>query len=274
MTQRRPVFLVGHYRSGSTMFWSMLRSATDTYQAFYEPFHEDLLTIVDDGGIVPIDPSHHPVEDKFAEFRVLNRQTLGTLWRPWFGRERFLMEREDEAPDMEAYLRFLIDSTPLRPMMKFTRATFRVKWLRETFPDANIIQLAREPRAIWASMWKQDEQISATFIRNTQIIVQDLGLDIPGDPYRLFYAAMLLADEMCEEVVDDRWEYEAAVSNFASWGTRHLVEAGLLRAIPPIAMRGDSTDPEGPHDARWYDEQEQAVRSIVGDSVLRILSRG
>jgi hypothetical protein len=255
------------------MFWSMLRSDTDGYRAYYEPFHQDLLAMVDDGGIVPNDPSHFPVGDKFAEFRTLDRQTLGTLWRPWFGRRRFLLDREDDAPDMEAYLRFLIDSTPLRPAMKFTRATFRVKWLRQTFPDAIIVQLAREPRSIWTSMWRQDREISAAFFPYTQVIVEDLALDIPGDPYRVFYAAMLLADEMCEEVVDDRWEYETAVSDYANWGTRHLVESGLLHEVPPIAMRGNSTDMEGPYDAGWYDEQERIVRSIVGDSVQRYLSR-
>lgn len=274
MAKPPPVFLVGHYRTGSTMFWSMLRSASDRYRAYYEPFHEGLLAMVDDEGVVPDDPSHVPVQDKFAEFRSLDRQTLGSLWRPWFGRERFLLERRDEAPDMEAYVRFLVDSTPLRPVIKFTRATFRVKWLRETFPDATIIQLSRKPRAIWASMWKQDQQISASFIPYTQTILQDLGLDIPGDPYRLFYAAMLLADEMCEEVVDDRWEYEAAVTDYTNWSTHHLIEAGLLQAIPSISMRSNLIGAEGPHESAWYDDQEQVVRSIVGSSVQRFLSRG
>ncbi len=254
------------------MFWSLLRSARERYWGYYEPFHDSLLAMVDDRAVVPHDPTHGGVEDKFAEFRILDRPVLGALWQPWFSQERFVLEREDEAADMEAYVRFLIDSAPLVPVLKFTRATFRVGWLRERFPDAYIVRLSRQPRDIWASMWRQDIESSATFLSHSQVMVQDIGLELPGDPYRAFYALMLLADELCEEVVDDRWEYEEAVTRFDSWSTRHLIGPGLLDAVPSIAVRSDSIGVKGPHEGDWYDDQERVVRSMVGNSVRRFIT--
>jgi len=253
------------------MFWSMLRSTRERYWGYYEPLHDALLAMVDDPAVVPRDTTHGGVEDKFREFRFLDRSTLGALWQRWFSQERFLLEREDEAADMEAYLRFLVDSAPFRPVFKFTRATFRVGWLRQKFPDAYIVQLSRKPRDIWTSMWRQDTESSALFIPHSEAMVRDIGLELPGDPYLGFHALMLLADELCQEVVDDRWEYDEAVTGLDMWSTRHLIEPGLLETIPSIAVRSDSIGATGPHDDDWYDDQEQVVRSIVGDSVKQFV---
>jgi Sulfotransferase family len=253
------------------MFWSMLRSADNRYRTYFEPLHGQLLEMVDDDRIVPYDPTHAGVRDKFAEYRDLDRQALGTLWRPWFSEERFLLERDDEAPDLEAYLRFLIDSSSLCPVIKFTRATFRVRWLRERFPEARIVHLVREPRAIWASMWRQDREAAALFIPHSEAMSRDIGLDLPADPYSSFYALMLLADELCKDVVDDRWAYEAAVSDYTAWSNHHLIERGLLEAVPPLTVRDDPNNARGPHESRWYDDQEEYVRSVVGHSVERFV---
>lgn len=253
----------------------MFRSASDRYRAYYEPFHTHLLPMVDDEGLVPKDPTHSGTDDLFAEFRLLDREVLGSLWRPWYGRERFLLGRGDEAADMEAYLRFLIDSSPRRPVMKFVRATFRVEWLRARFPDATIIRLVRRPRDVWRSMvardWGLEDGPYGEFISYTESMSRDIGLDLPGDPYRTFYALMLLADEGSENMVDDRWAYEEAVRDFTSWSTRHLIGTGLMEAVPPISVRTDSIGAES-HEGNWFDDQEEAVRSIVGNSVKSFMS--
>ena len=272
-----PIFLVGHFRTGSTMFWNMFRSAGDSVRAYCEPFHEHLLEIVDDRHLIPEDPTHSGIEDYFAEYRHLDREVLGTLWKPWFGRERFMLERDDEAADMEAYLRFLIDSSPQRPVLKFTRATFRVEWLREKFPDSTIVHLERRPRDIWTSMWGRDWNVegetSGSFIPYTRSMAEDIGLDLPGDLYRTFYALMLLGNEMSEGVADDVWVYEEAVGNYTTWGTRHLIEAQLMEALPQIAIRS-AVVPADNHRGKWFDEQEEAVRSMVGNSVKQFLVDG
>jgi hypothetical protein len=102
-------------------------------------------------------------------------------------------------------------------------------------------------------------------------MVRDIGLELPGDPYLGFHALMLLADELCREVVNDRWEYDEAVTGLDVWSTRHLIEPGLLETIPSIAVRSDSIGAKGPHDDDWYDDQEQVVSSIVGDSVKQFV---
>ena len=259
------------------MFWNMFRSAGDSVRAYCEPFHEHLLEIVDDRHLIPEDPTHSGIEDYFAEYRHLDREVLGTLWKPWFGRERFMLERGDEAADMEAYLRFLIDSSPQRPVLKFTRATFRVEWLREKFPESTIVHLERRPRDIWTSMWGRDWNVegetSGSFIPYTRSMAEDIGLDLPGDLYRTFYALMLLGNEMSEGVADDVWVYEEAVGNYTTWGTRHLIEAQLMEALPQIAIRS-AVVPADNHRGKWFDEQEEAVRSMVGNSVKQFLVDG
>jgi hypothetical protein len=256
------------------MFWSMFRTASDRYRAYCEPFHEHLLSIVDDKDLVDEDPTHTGINDVFAEYRSLDRDALGNVWRPWYGRERFLLKRGDEADGMEAYLRFLIDSSPQRSVMKFTRATFRVEWFREKFPGATIVRLVRRPRDVWRSMWGRDWGVGGepfgSFIRYSKSMAEDIGLDLPGDPYRTFYALMILGDEMSEKMVDDSWAYEEAVSDFTSWSTRHLIETGLMEAIPPIPVRTDSIGAQI-HEGSWFDDQEEAVRSLVGNSVKSFL---
>lgn len=256
------------------MFWNTFRSENDQYRAYCEPFHEHLLAMVDDKDLVPKDPTHTGIEDVFAEYRSLDRDALGNLWRPWFGRERFLLAPDDEAADMDAYLRFLIDSTPQRPVLKFTRATFRVEWLREKFPGATIVHLERRPRDIWTSMWGRDWGVEGgpfgSFIAYSESMANDIGLDLPGDPYRTFYALMILGNEMSEGVMDDSWAYEEAVRDFTSWSTCHLIETGLMESIPPIPVRMDVIGAEI-HESNWFDDQEEAVRSLVGNSVKSFL---
>ena len=256
------------------MFWSMFRTASDRYSAYCEPFHEHLVSMVDDKDLVPMDPTHTGIEDVFAEYRSLDRKALGQVWRPWFGRERFLLGRDDEAADMEEYLRFLIDSTPRRAVLKFTRATFRVEWLRAKFPGATIVHLVRRPRDIWTSMWGRDRgpdgEPFGSFIQYTRLIAEDIGLDLPGYPYRTFYALMMLGDEMGEKAMNDRWAYEEAVRDFTSWSTRHLIETGLMDVVPPIPVRTNDIGDEV-HESSWFDDQEEAVRSHIGNSVKSFL---
>jgi hypothetical protein len=270
-----PIFLVGPFRSGSTMFWNLLRARPEQFTAYCEPFHESLLHLVDDPALIPPDRTHTDVDDPFIEYRSLDRSTLGSLWRPWFGRERFLLLADDPAPEMREFIDFLVDSSQRRVVIKFTRASFRIGWLRRQYPSGTIIQLARQPRDMWTSMWGRGRGFRGerygTFMEYADMMARDIRLSVPGDPYRTFFALTRLADECAAGLVDDRWEYESAIDDFHDWAIRHLVETGLTPDVPSVLIRRDSRGAEGYSDS-WYDTEEAITNDLVGPSVLRYLN--
>jgi Sulfotransferase family len=269
-----PIFLVGQFRSGSTMFWNLLRARSGEFTSYCEPFHESFLHFVDDPALVPLDGTHSGIADVFFEYRSLDRSTLGSLWRPWFAHERFLLREGDPAPDMKDFVEFLVSSSDRRVVIKFTRASFRIRWLRKQFPSATIIQLVRRPRDMWTSMWGRGRGFRGerygAFTEYSDMMARDIGLDVPGDPYGTFYALTRLADECAAEVADDRWEYESAVLDFPKWALQHLTAKGLTREIPSVLLRTNSLGAEG-HPSDWYDAQEERTNNLVGPSVLQYL---
>jgi hypothetical protein len=270
-----PVFLVGQFRSGSTMFWNFLRTCPERFTAYCEPLHESLLDLVDNPALMPRDRTHSDVEDVFLEYRSLDRSTLGSLWRPWFGREQFLLQTDDPAPEMREFIDFLVDSSQRRVVIKFTRASFRIGWLRAQYPSATIIQLARRPRDMWTSMWGRGRGLRGerhgTFMEYAHMMARDMRLSVPGDPYRTFFALTRLADECAAGAADDRWDYESAVHDFHSWSLHHLVETGLTPDVPSVLIRTNSLGAEG-HPDTWYDAEEAITDNFIGPSALRYLN--
>jgi len=271
-----PILLVGQFRTGSTMFWNLLRTSPEQFTSYCEPFHESLLDLTDNPAIIPSDNTHSNIDDPFVEYRSLDRSTLGALWRPWFGQQRFFLRDDDPAPDMREYIDFLVASSESRVVIKFTRASFRIGWLRTHYPSATIIQVARRPRDIWTSMWGRGRGLRGerfgAFFEYTDMIERDIGLSVPGDPYRTFFALTKLADECAAAVADDRWDYESAVGDFRTWALHHLVDTGLTRAVPSVPIRTDSLGAEGHSDA-WYDEQEATTNALLGPSALHYLNK-
>lgn len=286
-TADSPIFLVGTFRSGTTMFWNMLRSS-NKYTCYYEPLHESLLLYLEQPPTIPHDPSHLAVNDYFAEYRALSHSEFRTVWRPWFGREHFLALESDSLPELAEYLHFLMSNSARPVVMKFVRAGYRVRWLRAHFPDARLIHIERRPRDIWTSMWGREHSVVG---RTTQrllnqfgtrwarpkfwvyigMIAADLGIDVDGHPYRTFYALTRLADEMVTPVADQRWQYEAAVGNFDTWCQRELLNTGLLDRPPDALPHRESIGARG-HSQRWYDKQEALVdQRLVGPSQASVL---
>lgn len=282
------IFLVGQFRSGSTMFWNLLRS-TGLYTCYYEPLHERLLQIVENPANAPHDTTHVGVEDYFAEYRCLDRDVLERLWKGWFSSKRFLLDEEDGAEDLAEYIDFLGSSGRKPVVIKFTRATLRARWLKHRFPAARLIYITRGPRDNWTSMLGRVplEPLSGTpgrlgpRLSNTATrvggfdayvtrIAADIGLHVSGDPYRMFYAMTRLANELTIPVADDVWSYEAAVSDFDGWCQAHLVGAGLAPVVPDVKVHRESLG-EQRHPAAWYQRQEAAVNALVGPSAYEFL---
>ena len=70
-------------------------------------------------------------------------------WTPEFSSRRLLLGPDDSYPRMAGYLRRLL--LP-RTLAKFVRLTLRLGWFARIFPDAFIINIIRDPRAVCFSM--------------------------------------------------------------------------------------------------------------------------
>lgn len=276
LAQLRPnvIFLIGRFRAGTTMFWNFFRQFPQ-YTCYYEPLHDNMPGFLEAQATQMADSSHVGVTDYFTEFRRLDvRQVIG-LWRHWFGRSRFFIGAEESAPDLRAYLQYLIDRTPAgsTPVMKFVRADFRVGWLARQFPGALVIHLARNARDHWTSSVGRNSNLDDGQIEShptfghyrvyMEQIARDMGLVVEGHPYRLFYLLWKLSHAAMQPYAHAAWYYEEAVQDFPAWAQRHLVESGLCPSIPQVKIHTASVAPQF-HSTEWYAAEEAAVNRFLG----------
>ncbi len=221
---------------------------------------------------IQVDRTHTDVQDYWSEYRDLDEKRFRELWMPWFGRERFQLNANDDAPDLYEYLKFLVSVRDGRPVLKFVRANLRAQWLRAHFPDSWIVHITRRPRDVWTSavgrgshrvdMNLEPDPTWGAFPTYYSMIADDIGLAVPGHPYRQFYALWLLGERHVGAVADDTWVYEDMVGDFPAWAGSHLIDAGLARSIPTVRVRGDARGAEF-HSDEWYDQQEAEVDALL-----------
>lgn len=131
------------------MLWHLLRQCAGL-RAYYEPCHDNLLAHVQ--GNTPVQDSHYGVGSYWDEYRRLIDR-LAAVHQNAFGVCRLSLEALDAWPELEAYLRALIDdSSPERAILQFNRMDFRLPWLKARFPRATVIHLFRNPRDEWFSI--------------------------------------------------------------------------------------------------------------------------
>ena len=131
------------------MLWHLLRQLDDV-TAYYEPCHDNLIAHV--RGETPVQESHCLVTSYWDEYKPL-MDRLPALHANAFGVSRMSLEAADHWPELERYLRFLLEgSGPRRPVLQMNRVDFRLPWLKARFPDAIIVHLFRNPRDQWLSM--------------------------------------------------------------------------------------------------------------------------
>jgi hypothetical protein len=141
------------------MLWQLLRQL-ENVTAYYEPCHDNLIEHI--RGQTPVQESHLAVKSYWDEYAPLMDRLPG-LHSNALGVTRLHLEATDEWPQLEHYLRFLIDqSRPRRAVLQMNRIDFRLPWLKARFPDAAIVHLFRNPREQWLSMTRNvpDQRLS------------------------------------------------------------------------------------------------------------------
>lgn len=263
-----PIFVVGWWRSGTTFLWNLLRD-DDRYTGYFEPLHPHLKLYLDHGGRERTDPTHLAVSGYWTEYAGLHYDVFAESWRPWFGRDRWVLDADDDAPDLRDYLQALIDHADRQPVLKTTRAALRAEWVRATFPEATIVHVARDPRCVWTSMVGRDTQSGSIPMERHALfqaliaIADELGVDEPGHLYRLLYRVWLQAYGSVEAVADATWWYDDAVYDPETWFQANLVEPGWLDTPPDVPVHAESLEP-GLHPKSWYLDHEASVQADLG----------
>jgi hypothetical protein len=259
-----PVFILGRFRSGTSMFWQLFRNAGE-FHCLFEPLHEQLPDMIAEPPLEPDWPEYGNA-DAFREYLELDR--IGyvlMLWRSWFGSSRFLLGPGDDAVDLGFYLRNLLRAARRRPVAKFVQCDFRAGWLRAAFPDAVIVGVERQIRDVWRSSGGQVGQPSnpqrAPFLAYTERMADDLGVPPLDHGYQRFYLLTTLAHRSLRAVADHVWTYDAYVSDPVGWSARHLPLVGLDPDVGGFTV--PSRRALDPAENAWFDGQERTVGELL-----------
>jgi hypothetical protein len=155
----KPIFIHSLFRTGSTYFWSKFRE-NSKYYCFYEPFHPVLrkLTIEKpypwDSNKKALQFMHHPNLDRNKHFEYKKLLRPGKEGIPYFKKAFSFDEfcKDTNNKDAKNYLDYLIENSGgKRPVLKFNRSSFRIKWFKNNYPKSLNIYLIRSPRDQWQS---------------------------------------------------------------------------------------------------------------------------
>jgi hypothetical protein len=155
---RRPVFLHGLWRSGSTYVWSRFRAAEDTL-CYYEPLHDGLRRLtrarIERDTPEAMQHNHHPAlaQPYFAEFAPLVAGRGVSKYRRRFAYTRFAPAVDAADLQLEAYVQQLLDHAggqERSAVLGFNRTGLRIAWLKPRF-DACNIHIDRDPIDVFSS---------------------------------------------------------------------------------------------------------------------------
>jgi omega-hydroxy-beta-dihydromenaquinone-9 sulfotransferase len=246
-----PVFILGLWRTGSTVLHNLLAEATAwttprTWQCFRPadfllappPRERQVRRLTDDGHIGTFSPQ----EDEFAALLLgepsLYRtfidprridEAIGLLER-W--RDGLKREVEPLSDRWETFLKAVISHAPGRLLLKSPNHTFRLPWLAEKFPNSQFIWLTRpvpevlaSNRRMWTAMierygrWHHDPAALDAFLRSA----------IRNHDELLDWARDALSERI--SVVT----FQEVVHDGANLVSKHLSKLGTRSVIPNLA---------------------------------------
>ena len=187
MTAPPPIFLQTGFRSGGTWLWSRFRDLPEVL-AYCEPLNEALSDITPTG-IANLTAGtsrlNHPTlqDPYFIEFLpLLNDTGMGVRHHcSHFGIHGYFGQPAGLEAALAIYVDSLLDHARMQvrqPVLKFTRALGRAKWLRKTFPEAKQILVVRAPLEQFLSGWDLfGKTANVTFLMIPVFIVTRLKTD-------------------------------------------------------------------------------------------------
>lgn len=144
------LFVIGLRRSGTTILFDALGQDPDL-RCFYEPLREDSETIGGGSGATTIDV-FADTRDKRDRFRAENYPELQVELFNWGGPRAPEIELDPDLPEhISGLLASLLAEAP-EVVIKETRLHHKLGAVAELDPDAAIVHLVRDPRAVCASM--------------------------------------------------------------------------------------------------------------------------
>jgi hypothetical protein len=176
-----PIFIIGHWRSGTTLLHELLsldeRHSSPTTYACMEPNHFLLTERLFTRWLSFLTPNRRPMDDMAAgfdrpqedEFALCMLGQPSPYWKIAFPNQRPGIQDEtnlEELPPQalaawkRTFLQFLRELTfkdPRRLILKSPPHSYRIKTLLELFPDARFVHIVRDPFVVFSStikLWK------------------------------------------------------------------------------------------------------------------------
>ena len=266
----RPVFVSGWFCSGTTALFSAYQRLPG-HRAYYEPLHDNLLAHI--AHTTPKD-RHVGVKDYYAAYR--NISDIEQHHDRAFAYQHWIMDEQTQCPSLKNWLGFLMQQQAVRHVMKFTRATLRLGWLRAQWPDARIIHLTRNPRDLWvstrrhlpASEWDNADhpdaydtfQICVALANQIPILMHYRG---SHEGYRRLYILWRLSEQVAAAYADCRvaltdLQAEPYATLESLVAVDAIAEEDVALACSAIARTGHDGWSQYREDA-WFAEAEAAA---------------
>lgn len=277
----RPVFITARFRSGSTFLWLVFRNIPGV-TAYYEPLNPNRWF----SPTAPrkVDPSHKRVTDYGAEYHGM--PDLDRWFHDDWSSRYLYMDRTHHDPDLRRYVEELIARADGRAVLQFNRVDFRLDWLRANFPEAQILHLYRDPRALWMSMQRTegfrvplDCRLSLeTALPELPFYTLPWAMDLRSvfpflepegatHPYALHYYLWRLSYSFGRQYADHSVAYEALMEDFpGAFGeiAKVLDLPGVdLKALRELVHAGEGVTWPDYAPGEWFDAIEAECEGVL-----------
>ncbi len=276
---RRPVFVTGRFRSGSTLIWSLFRHVANV-TSFYEPFNERRWFDVEARG-EGVDKTHLGVSDYWAEYDGLSE--LGEYFDEHWKFRQLYMPASTYNGRMLRYIEIMIEGARGRPVLQFNEVDFRLGWLRAWFPGVPIIHIFRHPRDQWCSTL-QGAALTAVQCRVRELEAYDgfylmrwardlkhtfpfLTMDAEAFAYELYYQLWKLSYLFGQHYAELSVRFEDLISDPRGNIRKILETAGMpevdIEPLVPLVSPVRTGKWRECADADWFGEIEARVDATI-----------
>jgi len=190
---------------------------------------------------------------------------------------------------MRRYIALLVESSNGRPILKFNRIDFRLKWVRHNFPTATIVHIYRHPRDQWLSTMLRKPRFPSTgsiadyeeydefYLLNW---ARDLSYHFPfltesevTHPYQLFYYIWRLSFLFGRTDADVSLRYEDLIESpeqqLANLFEQIEIVAPNLKAVSSLCERRSSGKWRQYATDEWFAKHESVCETVLDASINR-----